>query len=115
VLRRIFRTNKVEITQTLRNLHKEAIHIAHSSPNIIRISKEKKMGWMRHVARMGDMRNAYKILLGKHKVHDSNVGPETDFPTRNFSFSPGKFQSSPSNYIQTNSFCILSSSLSSPH
>jgi hypothetical protein len=34
-------------------------------PNIIRIMKSRRMRLAGHVARMGDRRNAYKILVGK--------------------------------------------------
>jgi hypothetical protein len=37
----------------------------YSSPNIIRIIQSRKMRWAGHVARMGEKRNAYKILVGK--------------------------------------------------
>jgi hypothetical protein len=35
------------------------------SPNIIRIIKSRRMRWAGHVARMGEKRNAYRILVGK--------------------------------------------------
>jgi hypothetical protein len=37
----------------------------YSSPSIIRIIKARKMKWARHVARMGEKRNAYRLLVGK--------------------------------------------------
>jgi hypothetical protein len=37
----------------------------YSSPNIIRVIKARRMGWAVHVARMGEKRNAYRILVGK--------------------------------------------------
>jgi hypothetical protein len=37
----------------------------YSSPNIIRMSKSRRMRWAGHVARMGEKRNAYRILVGK--------------------------------------------------
>jgi hypothetical protein len=46
-----------------RNLHEE-LHNLFSSPNIIAPIKPKRMKWMRHVACV-EMRNAYKILVGK--------------------------------------------------
>jgi hypothetical protein len=36
----------------------------HVSENIIRVMKSRKIRWVEHVARTGDMRNAYKILIG---------------------------------------------------
>jgi hypothetical protein len=37
----------------------------YASPNIIRVIKSRRMRWVGHVARMGEMRNVYKILVGK--------------------------------------------------
>jgi len=36
----------------------------YNSTDIIRVIKLKKIKWMEHVARMGEMRNAYNILVG---------------------------------------------------
>jgi hypothetical protein len=35
------------------------------SPSIIRIIKSSRMRWAGHVARMGEKRRAYRILVGK--------------------------------------------------
>jgi hypothetical protein len=40
-------------------------HNLYSSPSIIRMTKSRRMRWAGHVARMGDKRNAYRILVGK--------------------------------------------------
>jgi hypothetical protein len=37
----------------------------YSSPSIIRIIKSRRMRWAGHVARMGEKRNMYKLLVGK--------------------------------------------------
>jgi hypothetical protein len=34
-------------------------------PSIIRVIKSRRMRWARHAARMGETRNAYRILVGK--------------------------------------------------
>jgi hypothetical protein len=39
--------------------------ILYSSPNVIRMIKSRRMRWAGHVARMGQKRNAYRILVGK--------------------------------------------------
>jgi len=39
----------------------------YASPNIIRVIKSRRMRWAGHVACMGEMRNAYSILVGKHE------------------------------------------------
>jgi hypothetical protein len=36
-----------------------------SSPSIIRIIKSRKMRWAGHVARMGEKRNVYRLLVGR--------------------------------------------------
>jgi hypothetical protein len=37
------------------------------SPNIIRFIKSRRIRWAGHVACMGEMRNAYRVLVGKSK------------------------------------------------
>jgi hypothetical protein len=64
-LRRIFGPRRDEVTGDWRKLHYEELHNLYSSPNIIRMIKSKRMRWAGHVARMGETRNAYKILVGK--------------------------------------------------
>jgi hypothetical protein len=51
-------------TGGLRKLHNEELHDLYSSPRIIRIIKSRKMRWAGHVARMGEKRNAYRLLVG---------------------------------------------------
>jgi hypothetical protein len=63
VLRRIFGPKRDEVTGEWRKLHNEKLHDLYSSPSIIRIIKS--MRWAGHVARMGEKRNAYRLLVGK--------------------------------------------------
>jgi len=37
----------------------------YSSPNIIQVTKSKRMRWAGHTAHMGDMRYAYRVLVGR--------------------------------------------------
>jgi hypothetical protein len=60
VLRRIFGPKRDEVTRGWRKLHNEELHGLYSSPSIIGI----RMKWARNVARIGQKRNAYR-LLGK--------------------------------------------------
>jgi hypothetical protein len=46
-------------------LHNEELRDLYSSPSIIRINKSRRMRWEDHVARMGEKRNAYRLLVGK--------------------------------------------------
>jgi exonuclease III len=39
-----------------------------SSPSIIRIIKSRRMRWAGHVVRMGENRNAYRLLVGKRPL-----------------------------------------------
>jgi hypothetical protein len=65
MLRRIFGPRREEVTGDWRKLHNEELHNFYSSPNIIKMIKSRRMRRARHVARMGETRNAYRILVGK--------------------------------------------------
>jgi hypothetical protein len=65
VLRRIFGPKKDEVTREWRKLHNEELRDMYSSPSIIRIIKSRRMRWASQVARMGEKKNAYRLLVGK--------------------------------------------------
>jgi hypothetical protein len=65
VLRRIFGPKRDEATGGWRKLHNEELRDLYSSPSIIRIIKSRRTRWAGHVARMGENRNAYRLLVGK--------------------------------------------------
>jgi hypothetical protein len=67
VQRVIFGPKREEVAGGCRRLHNEGLHNFHASPNIIRAIESRRMRWAGYVARMGKMRNAYKILVGKPK------------------------------------------------
>jgi hypothetical protein len=48
-----------------RKLHNEELSDLYSSQSIIRIIKSRRMRWAGHVGRMGERRNAYRLLVGK--------------------------------------------------
>jgi hypothetical protein len=81
VLRIIFGPKRDEVTGDWRKLHSEELHNLYSSPNIIRMIKAKRMRWAGHVARMGETRNAYRILVGKperqRSQKDQDIGQWT--------------------------------------
>jgi len=53
VLRRIFGPKRDEVTGEWRKLHNEELNDLSSSPNIVRVTKSRRMKWTRHVARRG--------------------------------------------------------------
>jgi hypothetical protein len=65
VLRRIFGPKRDEVTGEWRKLHNEELHNLYTSPDIIRQVKSRRMRWAGHVARMGEERKVYKVLMGK--------------------------------------------------
>jgi hypothetical protein len=65
VLRRIFGPKRDEVTGEWRRLHNEELNDLYSSPNIVRVVKSRRMRWAGHVARMGEGRGAYRILVGR--------------------------------------------------
>ena len=67
VLRRIFGTKKDEVTGEWRKLHNEELNYLYCSPNIFRVIKSRRMRWAGHVARMGERRGVYRVLLEKHE------------------------------------------------
>jgi hypothetical protein len=48
-----------------RKLHNDELHSLYSSPNIVRVIKSRWMRWVGHVARMGEGRGVYRILVGR--------------------------------------------------
>ena len=65
VLRRIFGSRRDEVTGEWMRLHNEELNNLYSSPNIVRVIKSRRMRWAGHVARMGEERGVYRILVGK--------------------------------------------------
>jgi hypothetical protein len=53
------------VTGEWRKLHDEELRDMFSSPSINRIIKLRRMRWAGHVARMGEKRNAYRLLMRK--------------------------------------------------
>src|SRR5215510_1105919 len=43
----------------------EELHDLYSSPNIVRLIKSRRMRWAGHVARLGEERDVYRVLVGK--------------------------------------------------
>jgi hypothetical protein len=62
---RVLGPQRDEVTGRWRKLHNEELRDLYSSPSIIRIIKSRIMRWAWYVARMGEKRNAYRLLVGK--------------------------------------------------
>jgi len=65
VLRNIFGPKRNEVTGMWIKLQKKELDDLYSSPNIIRVTKSRRLRWTGHVAYMGDMRSAYMIVVGR--------------------------------------------------
>jgi len=65
VLRRIFGYKRDWVTGEWRELHNEELNDLYCSPNIIRVTKSRRMRWAGHVARMGERRGVYRVLVGR--------------------------------------------------
>jgi hypothetical protein len=66
-LRRIFGPKRDEVMGEWRKLHNEELRDLYSLPSIIRIIKLSRMRWVVHIARMGEKRYAYRLLVGKRE------------------------------------------------
>ena len=65
MLRRIFGPKRDEVTGEWKKLHNEELNDLHSSPNIVRVIKSRRTKREGHVARMGERRGVYMVLMGK--------------------------------------------------
>jgi hypothetical protein len=65
VLRRIFGPKRDEVRKEWRKLHSGELHNLYSSTDIIRQIKSRRMRWAGHVARVGEKRKLYRVLVVK--------------------------------------------------
>jgi len=65
VLRRIFGPKRDEVTGEWRKLHNEELNDLYPSTNIMWVIKSRRMRWAGHVARVGERRVLYRVLVGK--------------------------------------------------
>jgi len=66
-LKRIFDPKRDEVAGEWKTQHHEKLNDLYPSSNIARVIKSRRMRWPWHVARMGDRRGAYSVLVGKHE------------------------------------------------
>ena len=64
LLSRIFGPKKDEVRGEWRKLHNEELNDLYSLLNIVRVIKLRTR-WAGHVARMGERRGVYRVLVGK--------------------------------------------------
>ena len=64
-MRSILGPKRDEVTGEWRKLHNEELNDLYSSPNIARVVKSRRTRWAGHVARMGEGRGVYGVLVGK--------------------------------------------------
>jgi hypothetical protein len=64
VLRRIFGPKRDEVTGEWRKLHNEELNDLYCSLSIVWVIKSRRMGWAGHVARVGERRGIYRVLVG---------------------------------------------------
>jgi hypothetical protein len=75
VLRRIFGPKRDEVTGEWRKLHNEELLDLYSLPSIIGIIMMRRMRWAGHIARMGEKRNSYRLLVEKPEGNSPLGGP----------------------------------------
>ncbi|KAJ4442382.1 hypothetical protein ANN_03968 [Periplaneta americana] len=63
ILGKISGNKRDEVTKEWRKLQNAELHALYSSPYIIRKIKSRRLRWTGHVARMGESRNAYRMLV----------------------------------------------------
>jgi hypothetical protein len=61
-----------------RKLHNDELHSLYSSPDIDRAIKSRRMRWAEHVARMGEGRGVYRVLVGRPEGKNHWVDPGVD-------------------------------------
>jgi hypothetical protein len=65
VVRKIFGPKRDEVTGEWRKLYKEELNDLYWLLSIFRLIKARRMRWAGHVARMGERRGIYRVLVGK--------------------------------------------------
>jgi hypothetical protein len=61
----IFRQKRVEVKEGGENSITRSFVTLYSSPSIIRTIKSRRMRWARHITRVVEKRNAYRLLVAK--------------------------------------------------
>jgi hypothetical protein len=64
VLRKIFGPKREEDGSWIK-LHNDELRSLYSLPKIVRVIKSRRMRWAGHVARIGEGRDVYRVLVGR--------------------------------------------------
>jgi hypothetical protein len=64
---RIFGSMRDEVTGDWNKIHNEELNDLYSSPTVVRVISSRRMIWARHVARVGERRGVYRVLVGKRE------------------------------------------------
>ena len=64
-LRRIFGPKRDEVTREWRKLQNKELNDVYCSHNNVMVIKSRRKRWTGHVARMGERRGVYRVLVGK--------------------------------------------------
>ena len=70
VLGRIIGSERDAVAGEWRKLHNEELNDLFCSPNIVRVIKSRRMRSVGHVARMGERRGVYRVLVGNLRERD---------------------------------------------
>jgi len=65
VLRGLFGPKRDEATRDWRKQHNEELKDLYDSPNNLWVTKSRRMRWAGVVARMGERRSVYRVLVGR--------------------------------------------------
>jgi hypothetical protein len=75
VLKRIFGPERNGLTGEWRKLHNGELNDLYCSQNIIRVTESRRLRWAEHIARMGERRGIYRVLMGKPEGKTPFVRP----------------------------------------
>ena len=62
---KVYGPRRDKVTGEWRRLHNEELNDLYTSPSIVRVIKSRRMRWAGHVARIGEERGVYRVLVGK--------------------------------------------------
>ena len=65
-----FGPRRDEVTGEWRRMHNEELNDLYCSPNILWVIKSRRMRWAGHLARMGEERGVYEVLVGNRRERD---------------------------------------------